>query len=200
MLLSKNDIPKQVLETTDADDFSDLRPIQVEGESHTYLSPKTQKLGDAFGLIEREQTYHIATRGAWSSPHLMEHLLNQIGPAECYLTSWSVKEQAVRILMMLMDSGKITSLHCLFDERIRVQCPQAYQLAEHNIADIRLTKIHAKQVILINADWHVSITTSANLTRNPRIERFVISTHKSVALFDRDWIRKEIDQANPFEL
>jgi hypothetical protein len=200
MLFKPTDIPKQIIEDTTSDGFDfDMSPEVSTGEAFTYLSSKSAKLGDVFGEIEKDKTYHIATRGNWSSPHLIEHILNQIGPAKCYLTSWSVKEQAVRILMLLMDSGRITELHALFDERIKVNCPQAYQLAESNIADIRLTKIHAKMVILMNDDWGISISTSANLTRNPRIEKFVVSTHMNVAQFDKAWIDAELRQSQPFD-
>jgi hypothetical protein len=200
MLFKKSDIPENIIEPESNDGFDfDMQPVSSQGDSSCFLSSKTSKLSSVFGKVEKDTTYHIATRGNWSSPHLIEHLLSQIGPAKCYLTSWSVKEQAVRILMLLMDTGKITELHALFDERIKVNCPQAYQLAESNIADIRLTKIHAKMVVLMNDDWGISISTSANLTRNPRIEKFVISTHMHVARFDKDWIDAELRQSQPFD-
>ena len=196
MLIKKSDIP-QFTEESDKSSFSPA--IRVEGGNRMFLSKKNSPLDEQIGEIRQNETLHIPTRGTWSSPHLIDHILRQIGPSECYLTSWSVKEQAIRILLGLLDSKQITSLHCLFDERIRVQCPQAHQLAMHNMTRIKLTKIHAKVVVLRNANWGVSIVTSANLTRNPRIERFVVSTHKEVAEYDRAWIDAELQNGTPFD-
>lgn len=196
MLIKKSDIPSYGDESKEQE-FGPA--IRAKGSNRMFLSQKNNSLDDDIGVIVQNETLHIPTRGTWSSPHLIDHILRQIGPAECYITSWSVKEQAVRILIQLLDSGKITRLHCLFDERIRVQCPQAYQLAANNMTDIKLTKIHAKVVVLLNDDWGVSICTSANLTRNPRIERFVVSTHREVAEYDRAWIDAELKNGNPFD-
>ena len=100
----------------------------------------------------------------------------------------------------MIDEKRLTRIYGLFDERIRVNCPQAAQLVENQISDIRLTKIHAKLTVLINDDWAIGISSSANLTRNPRIESYVISTHRDIAEFYRDILLKEIQNANPFKL
>lgn len=196
MLLSKDDIPQR--ETPEADDELDYVVRIKAGKTRTMLAPKDAGLPELIGVIEMDEVIHIATRGNWSTPHLIAFILNQIGPAKVWLTSWSVKEQAVRILLGLADEGLITELHALFDERTKVQCPQAYQLAQNQIVDIRLTKIHAKVSVIMNNDWGISIVTSANLTRNPRIERFAICMQKAVAEFDLGWIQQEIDKKKPF--
>ena len=194
--MSRNDIPQ----VSDAEPTQISPSLAVEGKNSVVRGTRGRALNDIINSIEIDETIHLPARGSWSTPHLIQHLLNFIGPAECWVTSWSVKEQAVRILIDLIDKKQITQLHCLFDERIRVQCPQAYQLASNNFVDMRLTKIHAKVVVLRNADWGITIATSANLTRNPRIENFVISTHRQVADFYLEWIQEEIENSNPFEL
>lgn len=194
MLINKDDIPKTEI---DSDEFT--RAVATGGESQLYISKKLQDVTELNADFSQDQTITILTRGTWGTVHLIEHLLKLTGPAECWLTSWSVKEQAVRILMDLIDKKQLTQVHCLFDERIRVQCPQAHQLIRSQFVDVRLTKIHAKLVVLMNRDWGIAISSSANLTRNPRIEAYVVFTHRSVAQFFQETIQKEIDQANPFE-
>lgn len=173
--------------------------VRVNGSVRFALSKKNQSILETdIGQIKRDETIFIPTRGTWGTVHLIAYLIDQIGPVECTLTSWSVKEQAVRILLQLMDEGKITKLQCLFDSRITAQCPQAHQLIVANISDIKLMKIHAKCVVLKNADWEVTISTSANLTRNPRVESYVVTTHKEVAAFFTKWITEELSDAQPF--
>ncbi len=196
MLIKKDDLKQK--EPEEGDQFA--RVLRTKGQNRSLLSPKTAHLDSLIGDVHRDETIHILTRGAWSTPHLIDHLLGQIGSAEAYVTSWSVKEQAVRILLRLIDEKRLTHIYGLFDERIRVQCPQAHQLIKNQITDIRLTKIHAKLTVLINDDWAIGISSSANLTRNPRIESYVISTHRDIAEFYREIILAEIQNANPFEL
>lgn len=193
MLLKKNDRP-----TRDDGEFTHAH--RTGGKARSLIFPKRSELEERLGAIEKDETIHVLTRSSWSTPHLIDHLIRQIGPAEVYVSTWSVKEQAVRTLLRLLDSGAITRLHGLFDERIRVQCPQAHQLIESQLTDIRLTKIHAKLTVLINNAWAVGISASANLTRNPRIESYVISSHRAIAEFYRDTIVAELNEANPFSI
>lgn len=196
MLINRNDLDRDKPE----EDHQFTKVLRTKGKNRSLLSPKTCTLDKLIGSIERNETIHILTRSTWSTPHLMDYLVDQIGPAEGYVTSWSIKEQSVRILLGMIDEKRLKGLHGLFDERIRVNCPQAAQLVESEVSDIRLTKIHAKLTVLINDDWAIGISSSANLTRNPRIESYVISTHRDIAEFYRDTIMGEIQKANPFEL
>ena len=173
---------------------------RTRGTNRFSLGVRGSRLDDIIGTIVPDENIHIPARASWSSHHLIEYLIGQIGPAAVWLTSWSVKEQAIRNLLGLIDAGKITQLTCLFDERIRVQCPDAHQLASRAVSNLKLMKIHAKCIVLLNDQWGISISTSANLTRNPRVEKYVICTDPHIAQADREWIERELANANPFEL
>jgi len=198
MLIRKNDIPE--IKIPVGEKAFGNKPIRAKGDARFVLCQKGDSVAEKIGEVEENEVIVIPTRSNWGTTHLIEHLLQQTGPANCWLTSWSVKEQAVRSLLDLCDRGMITELHCLFDERTQIQCPRAYQLAFSQVANIRLTKIHAKVAVIQNKDWGISIVTSANLTRNPRIECYVILTHAIIANYQLEWIQGVIEDSNPFKL
>lgn len=194
MLISIKDLP--VIET--APD-NEIAPYTSSAPSSLALSPIAGKVRDAVGEIEQNKVMFIPTRGNWSNHDLLELILQKTGPAKVWITSWTVSEPAVRSLIQMIDSGLIQEIHCLFDERIKVHCPQAYQLAEKTVVDMKLAKIHAKCIAVINDDWGVAVVTSANFTRNPRIEAYALCTDRDVAEKQRDWIQDEMNNNRPFE-
>lgn len=138
MLLKKNDRP-----TRDDGEFTHAH--RTGGKARSLIFPKRSELEERLGAIEKDETIHVLTRSSWSTPHLIDHLIRQIGPAEVYVSTWSV-------------------------------------------------------TVLINDAWAVGISASANLTRNPRIESYVISSHRAIAEFYRDTIVAELNEANPFSI
>lgn len=141
---------------------------------------------------------HFPTAGTWSSYQLLDWLVRKIGVCEVYLTSWTISERAVKAILKLDEEGYCSKIRILLDERIRTMCPQAHQMVKANIAEIKLMKIHAKLIVLRNENWHVSVSSSANLGRNPSTEKYVICTDQNVVDGDIDWITEELDQRRPF--
>lgn len=159
---------------------------------------KAVSLADTIGSLAHQESMHVVSLGNWSSHELLAYLLSLSGPADVYLTSWSIKRQAVQMMLELLDSEKIRSLKCIFDNRVKAQCPDAWALAEYNIDMVKLTKIHAKVTVIQNENWHFSVISSANLTRNPRIEAYSIVEDKSTAEYHKSWILGELANAKPF--
>jgi hypothetical protein len=178
-------------------------------ESHPLIFIHKSKVGYALGknkailsellpIISKEHTYHIPSFGSFSTHIAIEHVVGLIGPCEVTLTSWAISEQAVRSLLNLIAQGIITRLTCLFDERVKTYAPNAYQLANHSISEIKLGKCHAKITVLTNDKFSVVINSSANLSLNRRIEAFVFTENEDLAKFYKSWIQHICQDANPF--
>jgi hypothetical protein len=136
--------------------------------------------------------------GNWSLIDVIEYVINQIGNSHVHLSSWAIKNQAVVTLLKMREEGQIKSLHCLFDSRVPSTCKDAWQLVDANIESLKLTKVHAK-VVAIKSDTHsVSVVSTANLTNNPRIERYVITESNTIYELDRHWISESISGGKPF--
>lgn len=151
-----------------------------------------QALVDVVGEIKKDLTCWIFSKGRWSSHQFIEYILNQIGPAEVTLTSWGISEDPLRQILKMREHGSIINLQCLLADRVRTECPKAYQLLKGSGVTFRLTKIHAKIILIRNNDWFLTIYTSANLNRNNKIETYVLSENKALTLKNWDVISKEI--------
>lgn len=158
-----------------------------------------QRVSEVIGNVKMGETVHYASLGEWSMNDLLFHLLSQTGPAKVYISTWSVSEDAVRQILSKIREGSITELKAVFDWRVKMRRPEAYELARFNIADIRLTTCHAKVTVIENNSWSIAIIGSANYTNNPRIEAGVISCDKKAAGFHKTWMLEELQHSDPFD-
>lgn len=177
---------------------------EMEPDAVTISNTKSQfaygvakdHLQKTIGEIEPNQSIHFVTPGAWSMHEAIEYCLRKTGPAKLYLTTWTISETPARMIYNLKNEGLITELHALFDHRIRDSKPKPFQMITAALDSFALVKIHAKTAAIINDDWGISIAGSANLTKNPRIERGIIDSNRPVAEFDANWITKHIQLKN----
>ena len=163
------------------------------------LGKASKKVSEVIGNVKMGESIHYASIGDWSMHDLLFHLLKQTGPAKVYISTWSVSENAVRMLIDKMNNGEITKMSAVFDWRVKMRRPEAFELAKFNISDIRLTTCHAKVTVIENDEWNISIVGSANYTNNPRIESGVISCDKTASGFHKFWITEEIKVSDPFD-
>ena len=134
---------------------------------------------------------------------MLQFLLSRIGPAKVWVTSWGITQEPLNQILQLLDTSPpvIQSLNALFDSRVKLQCPQAFQLllGRSDRVRVRLAKNHSKLLVLINEQWAITVCSSANLTQNERLEYYVIATDRALAIHNRDWIQLELDQSLPFD-
>lgn len=158
-----------------------------------------RQLREVIGSLEQGEIIPYATGGQWSNHDLLEFVLEKTGPADVYITTWSLTEEPVRAILDYAKRGMIRSLTCLFDYRIKARNPKVFQLIDTVIERKKLTKIHAKVTVIINEEWAVSIMSSANFTKNPRIEAGVILCDYETAAFNVEWIEEEINDLQPLK-
>lgn len=142
--------------------------------------------------LAKGHTLHYCTEGRWSSHELLARLLHLAGPSEVCLTSWALTEHPVRMLLKFTNEGLITDLHLVTDKRIKVNNPNAYQLAVANFPNMLLADLHAKVLTVSNDNWKLSVVGSANFTRNKRFESGVITESEAITSFHSKWIKKII--------
>lgn len=143
--------------------------------------------------LQKSHQWHFPSFGQWSAQHTIEHILSLTGPAEVAITSWAISEKAIRAIVKLQQSGMITSLTGLFDERVKKYAPNGWQMADHSL-NISLGKCHAKCYIIRNAEWSISIISSANLSENRRTECYVITEDPDIAGFHFGWITDMVNK------
>jgi hypothetical protein len=184
---------------------ADIKPFEVAGVAapsscigggRVLLGGSLRHLEGAIGVLEKDVHLHFVTMGKWSMHQLVIYLIDQIGPAALYMTSWSMTEQPLRALLNLKLTGGITEAHCILSDRVIERTPEVYDVAKHVFTQLKLIKLHAKVCVLQNADWCIAIVGSANWTKNPRVEAGVIDTRSEVGLYHKKWILDELGRHN----
>jgi len=176
-------------------------------QSHSLKKKKIKRVvgvvnevcNDVIGVLEKDAVIQFVSKGDWSTHDLIFHILNQIGPSELTVATWSVTSPVVAQISNMIEVGMITKMDGLFDWRMKTRCPEAEQFMRFNCADIRLINCHAKVTVIQNKEWSVTIVGSANFTNNPRIEAGVIFTDKKTAEFNLEWMRGELKNGQRFD-
>lgn len=140
------------------------------------------------------QYVSMMSRGKISLHQVIEKIVLKHKPCKVWLTSWAISENPIRSIVNLVQSGAIQELSCIFNYRVGVECPKAYQLAKFNFKNIKLSKIHAKVVIIETELGAITIITSANLTTNPRIEAYSITNDPQCKDFHLNWIKEVMNE------
>ena len=164
---------------------------QVNAVNYFRNGKNRKELVKAVGTLEEGKSTYTFSSGKWSSHELLAYVLEQTGPADVWITTWSCTEEPLRMLVKMKQNGMIRNMRCLFGDRVPVMSPNAWQLAKYNFTDIKLSHCHAKVQVIRNEQWGVVIMGSANFTINPRWEAGVVCCDKNVA----DEFAKGIDEA-----
>lgn len=162
--------------------------LSIGGQVSLAKASPGESIADCLGSLKDDQLICMPCHATWSMHHLLAYVLERIGPARTWLTSWTITEAPVRSIVKLQKRGLITDLACLFDARVGKYNANALQLAQRSFTRVGLTSIHAKCLVMINDRWAVTVLSTANITRNKRIELYWIATHRLVAEHHAAWI------------
>ena len=104
-------------------------------------------------------------------------VLEKTGPADVAVWTWCIADYEVEAIGAFIARDEITGFRLVMDwAGAQRDMPIVSDLQErYGIDCIRVTKTHAKIVMVSNADWKVVIRGSMNLNANPRFEQFDVS-------------------------
>jgi hypothetical protein len=179
------------------------KPIEGNGITGAIEIPATvffwnsqqKNIGKELDAFEFLQNHVICftSDGAWNMHDLVYYLLKRFGSGKMFFTTWAISEIAMRQLYLYQKDGLITELYGLLDYRNTSRKPAELAFIEQNSTTIKLEKIHAKVTVLELVNNFIAINTSANYTRNPRVETGDIFSSKIVAEFHKSWILNKIN-------
>lgn len=159
----------------------------------------------AIGALKPGCEIYGFTKGQFSLIDVIEHCLNQTGPAHVFIATWSAAAGDIKRAHQFINNGKIKSLRFLVDYSFQSRKPDFCRqlVGAFGFDALRVTVTHAKYVMIRNEDWNLVIRTSMNLNFNPRFENFEISDDKALADFQQeiiDEIWSDQDAAEGFEV
>ena len=113
---------------------------------------------------------------------VLEWILEQVGVADVWQTTFSVSEEYLRRLYFLRKkSGKINSITVLLDRKATNKTINLWQFLKEVVQDVYLADNHSKILLVKSLSGQkVSVITSQNLTRGNRSESAVVSTDEFV--------------------
>lgn len=154
-------------------------------------------LRQEIGEIVPGQVKPFFSEGLWSMHDLMLYLLEITGPAKVWLSTFSISEAAIRAILMAIEKGMISEIHCLFDHTIKKHKLSLLYFAWNVMGDITITANHSKIILIENEKWKISVIGSANMTPNPRKEAGVIFSTRETLEHYKLHLVKSIDEGFP---
>ena len=130
----------------------------------------------AFGALADGVQRHGITDGRWSLIDGVRALLDQCGPCDAIISTWTAASADLRKAQVLLRDGRLLSLRLLVDRSFETRQPEYCRRARAAFGDdaIRVWSSHAKFTLLLGGRWDILYLTSANLNRNARLENYSI--------------------------
>ena len=161
-------------------DHRSLVNVLDRSESDIEVIASVLERTSQLGTIRQGSDKHFYSNGAFNLVQLMLYVLRQTGPADVFLSTYSIAEDSVSTLRRYVDEGRILSIRFLIDNRVRSISPKPFAHLIASFPDAyRCTSLHAKVA-------HVSIVGSQNATHNPKLERGIIHTSPEIWRFDNN--------------
>lgn len=111
---------------------------------------------------------------------LLRWILDQTGPANVQITSFSISEEFLRRIFFIEKEGLITSLDIVLDFKATNKTLILWPFIEQTVENCYLASNHSKILLVYNDRWSVAVVMSQNLTRGNRFESGFISTVRDV--------------------
>lgn len=108
---------------------------------------------------------------------VLEWILNQVGKAEIWQTSFSISEEFIRRLYFIEKTGSVSCFSLVLDHKATTKTFKLWSFLNQVIRRTYLADNHSK-ILLVksNAGDMVSVVTSQNLTRGNRAESAFVTT------------------------
>jgi len=132
------------------------------------------------GEITKDSITPFVTNGKWSNHDLLAHLLTLAGPADVFVSTFSIGQTSMNTFFSLFKKGLVKKMEFLIDYTARQHRFALTRFAANMGADVRYHSNHSKIILISNDDWKITVVSSGNMTPNPRYEAGVIFTVPNV--------------------
>jgi len=163
--------------------MNDSQCVLLDSSPARLLDIRRRSALGAVGDLKPGQRIVGLTMGQFSLIHLLQEVLKITGPADVWLSAWTMGIKDANAAGALMDAGAMTSFALLVDRsfasRQRAYCGAVQRIFGDQA--IRTTRIHAKVFVVRNAKWNITVRSSMNLNSNKRIEQFDLDDNAQIA-------------------
>lgn len=111
---------------------------------------------------------------------LLGWILDQTGPAEVYVSTFSTSDAFLRGFHNLKKKGLVTKSVLLADLKASKKTYKLYKEMQQNFDAVYLAQNHSKVVLVQNDEWTVTVISSQNQTYGDRAECTIITTFQEI--------------------
>ena len=128
-----------------------------------------------------EASHQAYLSNALQVADVLEWILEQVGRAEVWQTSFSISEEFLRRLFFIEKKGNVTAFNLVLDHKATNKTLKLWSFICQTMKRTYLADNHSK-ILLVQAESGetVSVVTSQNLTRGNRHESTFISTDPAI--------------------
>jgi len=132
---------------------------------------------DCIGKISKGMGLFAMTRGQFSMIDAVFACLDQMGPSNITVWTWTVAEYEMESMEKLMRDGRVTGGTLIIDHGARQKNRKLLQMWQSTFGkdSVRYVVNHAKIVTLQSDDLSLLMRGSFNLNFNPRFEQFDVT-------------------------
>lgn len=152
---------------------------------------KTLSAREALGTLRHGQDVFILTYGQFSLIDLLVEILDQTGPADVTISTWTAADAHLERTADLLAAAQVRSMRWIVDRSFETRQPAyCYHMRQLFGPDcIRAIRTHAKFLLVRNEEWDIVVRTSMNLNENPRLENAEVSEDREFAEFFHGSVR-----------
>lgn len=152
---------------------------------------KAATAAEAIGKIEHNQDVYILTFGQFSLIDALVAILDQVGPAEVDISTWTAADAHLQQSIELMEAARITKFRMIVDRSFETRQPgYCYHMRKlFGPECLRAVRTHAKFMVIRAKNHKVVVRTSMNLNENPRLENIEVSESGAFC----DWFTTIVD-------
>lgn len=128
-----------------------------------------------------ENTHQVYLTNELQVADVLEWILEQVGTAEVWQTSFSISEEFLRRLFFIEKLGKVKQFNLILDHKATNKTLLLWPFICQTMQHVYLADNHSK-VLLVKSDKGdtVTVLTSQNLTRGNRVESALVTTDAAI--------------------
>ena len=154
-----------------------------------FVASRLEGAAETIGALNDGDEITGLTCGQFSMIDILEHMLNESGPADVFVSTWTAGLYDVERAAQLAANGNIRSIRWMMDRAMFSKSPQyaGPMIEAFGVEAFRDTNVHAKVTLVASDRMRMVCRASMNLNKNLKTEQFDISVCDEMYAFFLSW-------------
>lgn len=164
-----------------------------------FVASRLECAAETIGRLDKGDEVCGLTCGQFSMIDILEHMLNEAGPADVFISTWTAGIYDVERAQQLAENGNIRSIRWMMDRAMFSKSPQyaGPMIEAFGLDAFRDTNVHAKVTLVASDTKRMVCRSSMNINKNLKTEQFDISVCDEVHAFFLEWADELWGAAKP---